>query len=239
MMVQKTKRQIFGMNDNFYVAPWRPPVMQNHLLALSGKRTPRICLLSTASGDNPAVIERFYNALGGQRCLPRHLNMFAPCTSDFEGFLADQDIIYVEGGATRNLMAIWRDWKLDEALRSAWDAGVILSGQSAGAVCWFESCITDSLPSRLLPQACTGLVKGSASAHFDQQPGRPEVFRSLIADGEIPSPGIGLASHTAVHYVEGELVDVVCDKQGVHISMIERSDEGLRETQLEARYIGQ
>lgn len=242
---RRGKRQIFAMDSGFLeIEPWATPVFQNHVLSLTGKAEPRICLLATASGDNPAIVEMFYRVMANHSCRARHLNMFAPCTSDFAGFLSDHDAIYVAGGATKNMMALWRDWKLDEALRVAWDAGVILSGESAGMVCWFESCITDSLPERLLPTGCLGLLKGSACPHYDARPdvppqvNRQTVFRSHIANGDIPSPGIATGGRTALHYIEDHLVDVVSDKKGAHAYKLERVPEGYRETPIDARYIG-
>jgi dipeptidase E len=242
---KRGKRQIFAMDSGFLeIEPWAPPVLQNYLLSLAGKAEPRICLLATASGDSPAIVEMFYRVMANHRCRARHLNMFAPCTSDFAGFLTDHEVIYVAGGATKNLMSLWRDWKLDAALRTAWDAGVILSGESAGMVCWFESCITDSLPEKLLPLGCLGLLKGSACPHYDARPdvpppvNRQTVFRSHIANGDIPSSGIATESRTALHYVEDQLVDVVSDKKGSHAYKVERVPEGYRETPIDARYIG-
>jgi peptidase E len=239
------KRQIVAMDSGFLeIEAWAPPVLQNYVLSLTGKAEPRICLLATASGDSPAIVEMFYRTMANQPCRARHLNMFAPCTSDFPGFLTDHDVIYVAGGATKNMMSLWRDWKLDEALRVAWDAGVILSGESAGMVCWFESCITDSLPQRLLPLECLGFLKGSACPHYEARPdvppqvNRQSVFRSHIANGDIPSPGIATASRTALHYVEDRLVEVVSDKKGGRAYKLERVPEGYRETPIDARYIG-
>jgi peptidase E len=242
---KRGKRQIFAMDSGFLeIEPWAPPVLQHHLLSLTGKAEPRICLLATASGDSPAIVELFYRVMANHPCRARHLNMFAPCTSDFAGFLTDHDVIYVAGGATKNMLSLWRDWKLDEALRVAWDAGVILSGESAGMVCWFDGCITDSLPERLLPLACLSFLKGSACPHYEARPdvppqvNRQTVFRSHIANGDIPSPGIATASRTALHYIEDHLVDVVSDKKDSHAYQVERVPEGYRETPIDARYIG-
>jgi len=239
------RRQIFAMDSGFLAdEPWAQPVMARYLFSLTGKAEPRICLLATASGDNPTIIEMFYRVIGRLPCRASHLNLFAPCTSDFAGFLSNHDIIYVAGGATRNLMSLWKDWKLDEALRVAWDAGVILSGESAGLNCWFESCITDSLPEKLLPQSCLGFLKGSASPHYDPQSDRPAqfnrplIFRSLIASGGIPGPGIAVESHVALHYIEDKLVDIVTDKKGSRGYKVERVPDGYLETPVDARYIG-
>lgn len=234
----RPRRQIFGIGGKFFPDVWDKPVLPLHLLSLAGKPEPRICFLGTATGDSPDRIEEFYREMGKFPCRVRHLNMFKPHTADFVNFLAEQDIIYVGGGATRNLMTIWRDWKLDAALRNAWEHGVVLSGVSAGSICWFQSCITDSLPEKLLPLKCLGFLKGSACTHYEERPDRPTVFRSLIASGEIDSPGIATDNNVAIHYVDDQLVDVVTAKKGRKAYKVERVGNSYRETPIEARYIG-
>src|SRR5919107_1814530 len=147
--------QIFGVGGHFFVEPWEPPTLQRHLLSLAGVDEPRVCFIGTAGGDHPADIELFYRQFQRNPCRLSHLSLFAPVTANFEQLLLQQDVIYVGGGATRNLMALWREWELIEPLRRAWQSGVVLAGTSAGSICWFEGCITDSLPEHLLPLQCT------------------------------------------------------------------------------------
>ena len=201
---------------------------------------PKICYIGTAQGDNPNETEIFYRAMNQHNVRLRHLNMFAPHTADLEGFLLDHDIIYVNGGATRNLITIWKDWGLDKALRKAWEAGVVLSGTSAGSICWFEGCITDSLPQKLLPLECLGFLKGSNSTHYGARPDRPREFRHNIATGAIPSPGIATDDDVALHYIGEELHEIVTAKLGSTAYKVTRTNDeaGYHEEVLEARYLG-
>ena len=232
------RRQIFGVGGKFFVEPWEEPLLQRHLLGLPDKPEPKVCFLGTATGDNPVDIEQFYRELGQQRARLSHLNLFAPHTADFAGFLGDHDIIYVGGGATRNLMALWRDWGMDVALRQVWEGGVVLSGTSAGSICWFEGCITDSLPKTLLPLDCVGLIKGSGCTHYDARPDRPPRFRALIAEGQIPAPGLATEDHVGIHFVDDALFDVVTAKPGQRAWRLELEDGRLVETPITARYLG-
>lgn len=208
-----------------------------HLLSLSSSSDPRICLLATATGDNPDHIELFYREMGQQKCRPTHLSLMNPVTVDFEAFFAQMDIIYVGGGATKNLIALWRAWGIDKALRSAWENGVILSGTSAGSICWFESCITDSFPPKLAPLECLGFLKGSASTHYNARPDRPSTFRDLIAQGVIHSPGFASDNDVGLHFINDELYEVVTVRADATAYLVTRTADGYEEQPLPARLI--
>lgn len=231
-------RQIFGVGGHFFVEPWEQPLLQQHLLSLAQIEDPRICLVGTADGDDAAGVERFYRQMGRHRCRPSHLSLFAPHTARFTEWFLEHDIVYVGGGATRNLMALWREWELIEPLRNAWNAGVVLAGTSAGAICWFEGCITDSLPERMLPLPCTGFLPGSACTHYDARPDRPEAFRGHLLDGSIPGPGLALDDHTAVRYVGTELEEVVTAVPGQQVRRLDVVDGTIAETALPAVELG-
>jgi peptidase E len=180
------QRQILAIGGRFYVDTWEPPLLQRHLLSLCPAQSPRICLLAGAVGDNPNAIEQFYRRDRHLRLPPTHLNIYKPITRDFADYFTAMDIIYVNGGSTRNLVTVWRDWGIDKALRSAWEQGVVMSGTSAGMNCWFEACITDSHPPEMLPLSCIGLLSGSACAHYTKRPDRAPTFRRMIAEATIP-----------------------------------------------------
>jgi peptidase E len=135
-------------------------------------------------------------------------------------------------------MALWREWGLVEALRQAWQAGVVLAGTSAGSICWFEGCITDSIPDRLLPLHCTGFLEGSACTHYDARPDRPEAFRRFLREGAIPGPGIATENHTALHYRGTELLEVVSAVHGKRAWRLVLVDGEIQETPLPARQLG-
>ena len=123
------------------------PLLDDHVLDLAranrGRDRPRVCFLGTASGDSPAYIATFYAAFA-RRSEASHLPLFIRTLDDIEGFLLDQDVVYVGGGNTENMLAVWRVHGVDRALRTAWESGVIMTGLSAGSLCWFETGTTDS-----------------------------------------------------------------------------------------------
>jgi dipeptidase E len=203
------QRQIFAIGGRFYVDAWEPPLLQRHLLSLSSARSPRICLLAGAVGDNPTAIEQFYREIGIHNCRPTHLNIYKPVTRDFADYFTTMDIIYVNGGSTRNLVTVWRDWGIDKALRGVWEQGVVMSGTSAGMNCWFEACITDSYPPEMLPLSCIGLLSGSACAHYTKRPDRAPTFRRMIAEAKIPGPGYAADDDVALHFIGNALHEAV------------------------------
>ena len=122
------------------------PALDDYALRLTGRKTPRVCFLPTASGDNPDAIERFYRAFPPSRARASHLALFRMETTRtrLADILLDQDAIYVGGGNTANMLAVWRLHGVDRLLRKAWASGIVLLGVSAGMLCWFDDGVTDS-----------------------------------------------------------------------------------------------
>ena len=227
-------RQIFANGGRFYVDTWQPPLLQQHLLSLAAAKSPKICLLAGAVGDNPAAIEQFYRELGQHDCRLAHLNIYKPVTRDFADYFAGMDIIYVNGGSTRNLITVWRDWGIDAALRTAWELGVVMSGTSAGMNCWFDACITDAYPPEMLPLDCIGLLRGSACAHYSTRPDRAPTFRRLLADGTLPGPGYAADDDVALHFIGDTLHEAVSARREGGVWRL----EGDVEIPLPVRFIG-
>jgi peptidase E len=136
----------------------------DYLVELTGKDDPRVCYIGTASGDSAAGALMFYDVarLAGIR-YPSHLAVFPyPNVRDVREHLVAQDLVYVGGGNTANLLALWRVHGVDTALREAWENGTVMAGTSAGSLCWFEGGTTDSFGLDLQPITnCLGFLPGS------------------------------------------------------------------------------
>jgi dipeptidase E len=145
-------------------------------------------------------------------CRPAVLTFFKR-TPDLRSFLLNQDVIYVGGGNTKSLLAIWRDWGAAEILREAWESGIVLTGVSAGAICWFEQGLTDSFSDGLRPLDCLGFLPGSCCPHYDgEAQRRPSLHRLLLSD-EI-SAGVAIEDWTGVHFRGTEIYKVITAKRG-------------------------
>lgn len=138
MSEQVPQKQIVAMGGGGWGMEPNNPLLDWYIYELSGKAEPKICFLPTASGDSEEYIERFYRHFVPKPAHLSHLSLFKPPTSDLENLVLNQDIIYVGGGNTKNLIALWKEWQLDKIFRTAWDRGIILCGLSAGSICWFE-----------------------------------------------------------------------------------------------------
>ena len=163
------------------------------------RKSPRICFLATASGDNENYIVRFYRRFSSAACQPTHLELFRRSVDDLTAFACSQDILYVGEGNTANLLAVWRLHGFDLAVRSADAAGTVLAGISAGSLCWFESGVTDSFGPQLARLDGLGLLPGSNCPHYDSESQRPPMYHRFIRAG---MPG-GMAADDGVglHFV--------------------------------------
>ncbi len=168
--------------------------------SLSGSRGPsNVCLIATATGDNPATLTSLYSAFGRIGMVVSHLSLFTkPNLADIRSHLLRQDIIWVSGGSTPNLLALWRVHGLDQILRECWEAGVVLMGCSAGSLCWHIGGTTDGFgaPVRAVTDAL-GFLPYSNSPHYDVEPERRPTFQRLIGskvlpDGYATDDGVGL-----------------------------------------------
>src|SRR5579863_1756627 len=126
----------------------RDDPLARYVIDLAAVRRPRVCFIPTASGDAAAYVRRFERTAGRLGVKTSVLSVFALPTGNLATFLCAHDVIFVGGGNTRNMLALWRLWGLDAALRTAYRHGVVLSGSSAGAICWFRAGLTDSFPGR-------------------------------------------------------------------------------------------
>jgi len=200
------------------------PTLTRYVLDLAGKPRPKILFVPTASGDDSAYLLTFYQALGGVDCEPSHLALFNRTVDDIDGFIRSQDVVMVGGGNTANMLAIWRVHGVEVALRRAYRSGTILTGWSAGCICWFEAGITDSFTLELGPlRDGLQLLKGSACPHYDSQERRRPVYAREIAAGL--APGIALDDAVAARYEDGRLIEIVSAKSSGRAFRVDASGE--------------
>ncbi len=186
--------------------------IDNYFLKQTEKINPSVCFLPTASADDAKYIVNFYTEFNKLSCKPSHLSLFSPLTGDIESFLLEKDAIYIGGGSTKNMLALFREWKVDIILKKAYEKGIVLGGISAGMNCWHEECITDSLFGELSVLKCLGFLKGSACPHYDKEEKRRPSYHSLMQNNKITS-GIAIEDNAAVHFINGKISQVVTTKE--------------------------
>ena len=205
---------------------WEFSPLTTHAVDLAGVvgRAPRICGLFTAVGDDAGTIRSFYDAGHTAGYEPSHLAVFPmPNVDDMRDHLLGQDVIWVFGGSVAALLALWRLHGLDEVLRESWQAGVVLTGSSAGSLCWHVGGTTDSFGPGLRPVTNgLALVPFSNGVHYDSEPQRRPVFESLVADGTLPA-GYATDDGTGVLYRGTRFAEAVSEIPGKGVYFVSRS----------------
>ena len=176
-------------------------LIEKYILSLSDKDFPRICFLPTASGDNDNYIVRFYSVFSHLNCIPSHIEFFKR-TIDLNDHIMNQDIVFVGGGNTKSMLAIWSDWDMNNILKEAYNKGVIMCGVSAGAICWFTSGITDSWDNQLNILPCLDFIKGTCCPHYDEEESRIPYVNKLLKE-RIVNSCISIEGGAAIHFVDG------------------------------------
>jgi peptidase E len=220
---------------------WDVGPLTHHAVGLAGVTgcAPRVCFLPTACGDDPRLITTFYD--NAWRCgwAASHLSLFPmPNIENIREHLLGQDVIWVWGGSVAGLLAMWRLHGLDVVLREAWQAGVVLTGISAGSICWHVGGTTDSFGPSLRP-VTDGLafLPWSNGVHYDGDPGRRPLLERLVADGTLP-PGYATDDGAGLLYRGTELHEVLVERAEAHAYRVERRDDGTAvETRLPARLL--
>lgn len=229
-------KQIIALGGGGFSMEPDNPLLDRYILEQSNQSNPKICFIGTASGDAENYISRFYQFFEKEQCQPFHLSLFNPPTRDLEGFLLEKDIIYVGGGNTKNLLALWKEWGLDEILKKAWEEEVLLAGISAGSICWFEEGVTDSYGDGLEPITCLGFLKGSNCPHYDGEADRRPSYQKLIASGKI-KPGLAAEDGVAIHFIDQEINAVVSSRPDARAYRVYVEEE-VKEWELKTTYLG-
>lgn len=203
----------------------------DYCLQLTGRTRPGLGFIGTASGDAEAYRQRFLELAGALDCEPSVLPLFDR-TPDLARWIGSQDVILVGGGNTKSMLAVWREWGLPQLLRRAWNAGTVLTGWSAGAICWFDEGVTDSCADRLEALPCLGFLPGSCCPHYSGEPDRRPSYHRLLAEGLIAS-GIAIDDGAAVHFRNDDASRVVCQSAAVGAYSVRRSNGSVTEAPLE------
>jgi len=218
--------------------PWEFSPLADYAIELPGgtRRAPRICLLATALGDNPAVLHGLHQAAQTRGLSASHLALFPmPNVDDITAHLLAHDVVWVFGGSVAGLLAMWRLHGVDTAMRHAWQAGVVLTGISAGSICWHVGGTTDSFGPDLRPVTDgLALVPFSNGVHYDSESQRRPLFQRLIADGTLPS-GYATDDGAGVLYRGTDFVEALSECAGAAAYFVEAEDGTAVEHCLDAR----
>ena len=205
-------RQIVAMGGGGFTEEPDNPVLDDWVLDACGAERPRVLFMPTAGGDNPGYVTKFYTAFSGGHCDPSHLQLFNRQVDDVRALILSQDVVYVGGGNTVNLLAVWRAQGIDRVMREAWERGVVLAGLCAGSMCWFEGGVTAAFGTRLVRfEDGLGLLPGSNCPHYRH---RRDAYTAALTAGL--APGLAADDGVALHFVDRRLAAVVASREGRH-----------------------
>jgi dipeptidase E len=214
-------------------------LLDDWLLDQARAPRPKVCFVPTASGDAPAYIERFFAAHKSRSCEPSVLHLFRRELDDdaLRTFLLRQDVVYVGGGNTANLLAVWRAHGVDRLLHEAFDQGTLLCGISAGANCWAEGSHTDSFGPLTHLSDGLGLLSGSVCPHYDSEPGRRSSFQAAVATHALPA-GWAVEDGVGALFTGGQLTDSVTRTPQARLYRVEPAgNDGVKESALPCRQL--
>ena len=202
----------FTATDRYRVM--RPAGLMVEALRLTGKERPTVCLVMTASSDDPGYLLASFDAFRGWSVDVTHLRLANQPNADPHELLTSADVIWVGGGSVANLLALWRLHGIDDAMRAAWEGGSILAGVSAGSICWHVGGPTDSFGPTLRPVTNgLGLVPFGNGVHYDSEEQRRPLLHRLVGDGTLPL-SYATDDGTGVLYEGEDPVAVIEDTEG-------------------------
>ena len=204
------KKQIIAIGGGGFGRNSSSNSIEEYIINLSEKVSPRICFLPTATGDSDTYIVRFYSVFTPLNCIPTHIDFFKR-TIDIDEHIMNQDIIFVGGGNTKSMLAVWSDWGMNKILKKAYEKGVIMSGVSAGAICWFTRGVTDSWEDELHLLPCLDFIKGTCCPHYDEEPARIPYVEKILKEGKVPNC-ISIEGGSALHFIDGKPVNNISFK---------------------------
>ena len=193
-------RQVIAIGGGGFGRTQESNLIEQYILDQTSKKKPKICFIPTATGDLDPYVVNFYSVFTKLNCEPSHISFFKR-TIDLQAHIEKQDVIFVGGGNTKSMLAVWRDWGLDLILRDAYDRGVVMSGVSAGAICWFEAGLTDSWASDLKMMKCMNFIPGNCAPHYDEEPERRPATKRFLENQSIDFM-YGIEGGAALHFID-------------------------------------
>ena len=220
-------RQVIAIGGGGFGRTQKSHLIEQYILDQSSQEKPNICFIPTATGDLDPYVVNFYTVFSKLNCNPSHISFFKR-TIDLEEHILNQDVIFVGGGNTKSMLAVWKDWGLDLILKKAYNQGAVMSGVSAGAICWFEQGLTDSWASELKMMPCMNFISGNCAPHYDEEPQRRPATKKLLQDNAI-SFMYGIEGGAALHFINEQPEKTVRFQKNKHSYNVTLKDSTVSE----------
>ena len=216
-------RQIIAIGGGGFGRNPKHNKIEKYILSQIDKAKPNILFIPTASGEDKNYIINFYSCFSKLECSPDHITFFQR-TLRLDSLINKADIIYVGGGNTKSMLAVWRDWKLDILLKKAYLKGKILCGVSAGAICWFEQGVTDSWASNLNSMQCLGFIDGMCCPHYQEEKERRPSVHKMMKEDKLIS-GWSIDGGAAIHFKNGHYYKSLRFYENSNVYHVSKSDK--------------
>ena len=213
----------FGRNPN-------QNSIEKYILNQSKSDKPNICFIPTASAEDPSYIVNYYSVFSKLDCNPTHLNLFKR-TPRLDSLINKQDVIFVGGGNTKSMLAVWEEWKLNKLLKKSYLNGKILAGVSAGSICWFNKGVTDSWASNLNLIDCLGFINENSCPHYDSEANRRPLVHSFIQNNKINSCYVS-EDGSALHFKEGKIYQSIAFYKGKKSYLVKQKNNEIIEEEI-------
>jgi dipeptidase E len=215
-------RQVIAIGGGGFGRTHESNLIEQYILDQSIKTAPNICFIPTATGDLDQYLVNFYTVFSKLKCNPSHISLFKR-TIDLEAHIANQDIVFVGGGNTKSMLAVWKDWHLDKFLKDAYNKGTVMSGVSAGAICWFGQGLSDSWADKLRMISCLSFIPGGCAPHYDEEPERRPATKVMLESKTIDFM-YGIEGGTALHFIDEKPYQSVQFKKNKHAYYVTYND---------------
>tara|TARA_Y100001970_G_scaffold124890_2_gene154661 strand:+ start:24669 stop:25370 length:702 start_codon:yes stop_codon:yes gene_type:complete len=206
--------------------------IDKYILEQCDSEKPNVCFIPTASAEDKAYTVNFYAVYSKLSCNPNHINFFQR-TPRLDSIINKQDVIFVGGGNTKSMLAVWKEWKLDKLLLKAYNRGAILCGVSAGAICWFKQGITDSWASNLNVMDCLDFIPECCCPHYDGEADRRPSVHDMIKNDKISSC-LAVEDGAALHYKNGKLLTSVSFYKNKKTYLVKNTESGIVEEEVKS-----
>lgn len=229
------QRQLFIYGSGRHTVPF-----MNYMAKATGKRTPNICFIPTASGDDEDYINRFYQVCNQLNVNPFVLKVWVNSYDNketFDGIIGKMDVIVVGGGNTLNMLAIWQAQGIDIALKKAYENGVVMGGGSAGSLCWTNGGTTDSRPVELSIVEGMSFIDKSHCPHYNSEKSRRPLYHSNILKGNL-TDGYACDDRSAIHFINEKVVKSVALDPNNHSYYVYKKDAEIIEDLIQSEVIG-
>ena len=216
------------------------PKFIRYTAKITGKQRPNICFVPTASGDDPAYIKEWQEVCTQLGLAPHVLRVWISSYDQqetYEEIIDRMDAIVVGGGNTLNMLAIWEAQGITDLLKTAYENGVVMSGGSAGSLCWFNGGTTDSRPKELSIVGGLGLIDKSHCPHYNSEKSRRPLYHDTILKGAL-TDGYAVDDRAAIHFVNGEVKQAVSLDNENHAYFVYRKKGKIIEERLKTQVLG-